>query len=224
MEAKASKSEQKQAQASKSKQKQTKASKSKQMRAKASIGCIALYCIGFVGSSLLDHQVGAIGAGILDLAAAVAALVIGAGSLSMSALDAGHRPLRRFEYKVDFFCFQCQAWWVKKFESHPASWVNFSCSACRPQKSIAQLQVRTPGERSKERVFRHKACGSCPKCLADRAWREECDMRDADIESKVQHEYDDMLQQYSPQKRRRIEHRLHKFLIDERNAERSGGA
>ncbi len=148
------------------------------------------------------------------------------GSLSMSALvigrcGAGHR---RFEYKVDFFCFQCQAWWVKKFESHPASWVNFSCSACRPQKSIAQLQVRTPGERSKERVFRHKACGSCPKCLADRAWREECDMRDADIESKVQHEYDDMLQQYSPQKRRRIEHRLHKFLIDERNAERSGGA
>jgi len=78
MEAKASKSEQKQAQASKSKQQQTKASKSKQMRAKASIGCIALYCIGFVGSSLLDHQVGAIGAGILDLAAAVAALVIGA--------------------------------------------------------------------------------------------------------------------------------------------------
>jgi len=185
------------------------------IRATSQTSRIALYCIGFVGSSLLDHQ---------GLAAAVAALVIGAGSLSMSALDAGHRPLRRFEYKVDFFCFQCQAWWVKKFESHPASWVNFSCSACRPQKSIAQLQVRTPGERSKERVFRHKACGSCPKCLADRAWREECDMRDADIESKVQHEYDDMLQQYSPQKRRRIEHRLHKFLIDERNAERSGGA
>ena len=71
-------SKQKRAKASTSKQKQTKASKSKQMRAKASIGCIALYCIGFVGSSLLDHQVGAIGAGILDLAAAVAALVIGA--------------------------------------------------------------------------------------------------------------------------------------------------
>ena len=72
-------------------------------------------------------------------------------------------------------------------------------------------------------------CSTNPEISLDDALRLTATEGDTIMKLPVHHfeagpRLQGVLEQYSPQKRRRIEHRLHKFLIDERNAERSGGA